>query len=98
MSLYSSLVTSVWTDNSRIVEKLPVKSSAVGLEAAFAESILCSSETNSDGIDEKTSLDKYVNVFVYYIKCTKNTLSLVEQKIHCRKEILNTNCIMPRQA
>ena len=37
---------------------LPVKSNAVGLEDSFAESILCKSGTNSNGIAENASLDK----------------------------------------
>lgn len=40
------------------IDLLPVKSIAVGLEDTFAESILCKSGTNSDGIEENASLDK----------------------------------------
>lgn len=39
-------------------KQLPVKSSALGLEASLAESILCKSGTKSCGIEEKDSLVK----------------------------------------
>ena len=48
----------MFTSTVHKIDLLPVKFNAVGLEDSFAESILCKSGTNSDGIEEKASLDK----------------------------------------
>ena len=43
----------------------PVKAIALGRDTASIDSILCKSDTKSEGILEKASLVKYVKAFMY---------------------------------
>lgn len=60
---------------------LPVKFTADGLIDSFEESILCKSWTSSGGIEEKASLDKYVNVFIYCRKETQQSITSTIKQI-----------------